>query len=112
MKNAEIKLRISEREKEKIKSKAEQMQMSMSEYILYCVRAKESKIMVKRNNEDYKITDMMMDTIASYMDDDIREELHSLYAPCSHEEFLKEYIKRDESFEDLLKNEFDIKLIY
>lgn len=41
MKNAEIKIRISELEKEKIKKRAEEMQMSMSEYILYCIRSKE-----------------------------------------------------------------------
>lgn len=38
MKNAEIKIRISEIEKKSIKERAELMQMSMSEYILYCIR--------------------------------------------------------------------------
>lgn len=38
MKNAEIKIRISQIEKENIKVRAELKGMSMSEYILYCVR--------------------------------------------------------------------------
>lgn len=48
-----------------------------------------------------------MNNIASYMDDEIREELHSKLAPCTHEEFIKAYIDRDPDFEDLLKREFE-----
>ena len=57
-----------------------------------------------------KISNEAMDTIASYMNDDIREELHFKLAPCSNRTFLKEYCKRDTEFEELLKNEFDIVL--
>lgn len=41
------------------------------------------------------ITDKQMQTISSYMKDDIREDLHAELAPCDHETFLKEYLKRD-----------------
>lgn len=42
IKNAEIKIRISEYEKESIKKRAIEKQMNLSEYILYCVRSKEN----------------------------------------------------------------------
>lgn len=57
-----------------------------------------------------KISNKTMDTIASYMNDEIREELHFKLAPCSNRTFLNEYCKRDPGFEELLKNEFDIVL--
>ena len=56
-----------------------------------------------------KITKNDMDNIASYMDDEIREELHNEIAPCSHEEFISAYIKRDPSFEEFLEQEFNFK---
>lgn len=34
-----------------------------------------------------------MDVVASYMDDEIREELHLALAPCEEQEFLDAYIK-------------------
>lgn len=48
-----------------------------------------------------------MNNIATYMDDEIREELHGHLAPCTPEEFLEAYLERDPDFEDLLKREFD-----
>lgn len=57
-----------------------------------------------------KISNETMDTIASYMNDDIREELHFKLAPCDNRTFLKAYYKRDPEFMELLKNEFDIVL--
>lgn len=57
-----------------------------------------------------RITDKDMSNIASYMDDDIREDLHGDLAPCSNEEFINEYLKRDPEFMDLLKTEFEFKL--
>lgn len=50
------------------------------------------------------------DIIASYMDDDIREDLHARLAPCSREKFLSRYLSRDPDFADLLRNEFSINL--
>ena len=43
----------------------------------------------------FKLTQELMDVIASYMNDEIREDLHSKMAPCEPERFLKEYAKRD-----------------
>lgn len=54
-----------------------------------------------------KITQEDMDNIASYMDDEIREELHAELAPCEPEEFLKRYIEEDSDFLEILQNEFD-----
>lgn len=48
--------------------------------------------------------------IVNYMDDEIRETVHSEIAPCTEEEFLSRYIELDPDFERLLKNEFGIEL--
>lgn len=65
---------------------------------------------MKRFGEEFKLDNELMDNIASYMDDEIREELHCEMAPCEHEEFLEAYLERDPEFESLLKNEFDIEI--
>ncbi len=56
------------------------------------------------------ITDEEMDIIATYMNDEIREELHSIMAPCTREEFLNAYVDRaydeDKTFFEILKSEF------
>lgn len=44
--------------------------------------------------------------IASYMTDEIREDVHADLAPCTDEEFLREYLNRDPDFYTLLRNEF------
>lgn len=58
-----------------------------------------------------KITQEDMDTIATYMDDEIREHLNFELAPCSPEEFLRAYIDEanDEDFMDILRREFDFR---
>ncbi len=43
--------------------------------------------------------------ITSYMNDEIRESLHAEMAPCSKYEFLRQYLKRDPDFVNLLKTE-------
>ena len=48
------------------------------------------------------------DAIVNLMNDDIREEVHDSLVPCTEVEFLKEYIKRDPAFSDLLYSEFSI----
>lgn len=48
----------------------------------------------------------LIETISSYMNDEIREDVHSKMAPCSFEEFLKNYLEKDENFYNLLKSEF------
>ena len=49
-------------------------------------------------------------SIASYMDDDKREQVHAELAPCTNEEFLKRYLELDPEFEVVLKNEFGIEM--
>lgn len=53
-----------------------------------------------------KITDDDMETIGSYMNDAIREELHAKIAGCTAEEFISAYLERDPDFITLLENEF------
>ena len=55
------------------------------------------------------LTQDKMDIIATYMDDEKREQVHNELAPCSPEEFLKRYIELDPDFEDVLKSEFSIE---
>lgn len=65
---------------------------------------------MKRFREDFELTQDLMDTIASYMDDDKRETVHAELAPCEPEEFLKRYLELDPDFEELLENEFSIEM--
>ena len=55
------------------------------------------------------ITDDDMQTIAGYMTDEIREQVHAELAPCTHEAFIARYLDLDPDFEILLKNEFEFK---
>ena len=48
----------------------------------------------------------LWDTIASYMDDEIRETVHAEMAPCGNREFLERYLELDPDFKELLKNYF------
>ena len=57
-----------------------------------------------------KLTQELLDTIATYMNDEIREQVHMELAPCTPEEFLRRYVELDPNFEDLLKTEFRIEL--
>lgn len=54
------------------------------------------------------VTKKELDTIATYMDDDKREEVHLELAPCSPYDFLKRYLELDPGFETILKEEFSI----
>lgn len=65
---------------------------------------------MKRYGENFELTQELMDTIASYMDDEKREQVHFELAPCDPEEFLKRYLELDPDFEDLLDSEFGIEL--
>ena len=44
------------------------------------------------------------------MNDDIREDVAFDLDSCTPEEFLKEYVSRDEDFEELLESEFSIEV--
>ncbi len=65
---------------------------------------------MKKYNEEFELTQEELDNIATYMDDEIREDVAFDLAQCTPEEFLKEYVNRDEQFEDLLKSEFSITM--
>lgn len=56
-----------------------------------------------------RISQKLMDTIASYMDDDIREQVYLELAPCTPEEFLIHYLDLDPEFEVVLWSEFSIR---
>lgn len=62
---------------------------------------------MKRLND---VTQRELDIIAEYMDDCLREYIHFHYSPCTPEKFLREYIKREPSFEDVLRNEFSVEV--
>lgn len=56
----------------------------------------------------HEIPNDTQQTIATYMDDDIRESIHNILAPCSFSDFLNIYCDLDPSFTILLRQEFDI----
>ena len=57
-----------------------------------------------------KLTQELLDTIVTYMNDEIREDVHVELAPCTPEEFLRRYVELDPDFKELLKAEFKIEL--
>ena len=63
-----------------------------------------------RYGEEYKLSEELLDTIATYMDDEKRERVHFELAPCEPEEFLKRYLELDPEFKGVLKTEFSIEL--
>ena len=62
---------------------------------------------MKRLND---VTQRELDIIAEYMDDCLREYIHFHYSQCTPGEVLREYIKREPSFEDVLINEFSVEV--
>lgn len=66
----------------------------------------------------YNIDDLTMENIVTYMDDEIREKVHSQEAPCSNEHFLVVYYEElqsgeqynTEGFFDILLYEFNINI--
>lgn len=65
---------------------------------------------MKRYNEEIEISNELIDTIAGYMNDEKRKQIHIELAPCTPEEFLTRYVELDLEFEELLKNEFSVEL--
>ena len=63
-----------------------------------------------RYRRKFVLTQELMDTIATYMNDDIREDIHFRFAPCEPELFLQEYVKKDPEFAELLYSEFRIEI--
>lgn len=64
---------------------------------------------MKRYGEEFTLDQKLMDVIASYMDDEIRENLHGELAPCEPEEFLRRYLELDEGFTAIL-DDFGIEI--
>lgn len=56
-----------------------------------------------------KITQDQLDVIATYMNDEIREDVHNRVAPCDPDVFLNQYLKLDPAFEEILLSEFHIE---
>lgn len=61
------------------------------------------------------ISNELMNNIASYMDDDLREDTHFAVAPCSNEVFITEYYNTastelKEALEDILFEEFGLDI--
>lgn len=59
------------------------------------------------------ISNELMENIATYMDDELREQTHYAVAPCSNEAFITEYYNNatptlKSALEDLLSNEFGL----
>ena len=48
-----------------------------------------------RYGRKFNITQELMDIIATYMNDDIREDLHFRLAPCEPDLFFKRICKRE-----------------
>lgn len=63
-----------------------------------------------RYREEYTLIKDDLDIIAIYMNDEIRERVHSELAPCTPEEFLVRYLELDPDFEILLQSEFCIEV--
>lgn len=61
-------------------------------------------------SRNFTISDELMNTISTYMNDEIREKVHFELAPCTNEEFLKRYLELDPNFEKVLYKEFGIEM--
>lgn len=73
-------------------------------------KKRKAETAMTRYGEEYKLNTEEMENIATYMNDEIREDLHLEMAPCEPEEFLRAYVERDQDFEELLNSEFSIEL--
>ena len=56
------------------------------------------------------ITQDLLGDIATYMDDEIREQVHFELAPCTPEQFLRRYVELDPQFATILYDVFNIEL--
>lgn len=61
------------------------------------------------------ISNELMENIASYMDDELREQTHFAVAPCSNEVFITEYYNTASvdlkiALEDILSDEFGLDI--
>lgn len=61
------------------------------------------------------VSNELMENIATYMDDELREQTHFAVAPCSNEIFITEYYnnapaKLKRALEDILSDEFNLDI--
>lgn len=111
----EIENEIWEKEEELIEEAQNKLELWLSEKgletVMGVVREKQPNHMAFiKHGEKTEISQNLMDAIAVYMDDDIREKLHAELAPCSPEKFLTEYLRRVPSFEKVLEDGFSIEV--
>ena len=61
--------------------------------------------------KNIKINEMVfnLDLLATYMNDELREELHGDTRLDTDQKFIDEYIKRDPDFKSLILSEFKMK---
>lgn len=57
-----------------------------------------------------EVNQVRLGEIAGYMNDEIREQVHAEFAPCTPEEFLTRYLQLDCEFINLLLFEFNIEI--
>lgn len=57
------------------------------------------------------ISDEVMEMLEIYMNDELREKVHYNIAPCTNDEFLKEYYKLDVTFVEFVQKEFGLDLM-
>lgn len=81
----------------------------LSEFDVTKDEVKELYNSVNSSNFNKLITERKLDNIATYMDDEIREQLHG--CDLNTNDFLNEYLKKDSSFASLLDIEFGIRKI-
>ena len=55
-----------------------------------------------------EITQEEIEILAMYMDNDVRERVHSELAPCTPTEFLKRYLIYEPGFSTVVKNVIDV----
>lgn len=65
---------------------------------------------MKRYGKPFKLENDLMDNIEIYMWPKIRDELHEDLIERTNEEFLREYMKRDPDFREILAVEFNIEM--
>lgn len=64
--------------------------------------------MFLRFGNAFDFSNGLMENIAAYMNDEIREQVHFELAPCSNGEFLERYLEMDPDFAFFLEDEFGI----
>ena len=67
-------------------------------------------VRLTKKNASEILTSALWRSIISYMDDDIREDVHGDLAPCTHYEFLMGYLQCDPDFTRILEDQFSVTI--